>query len=191
MPTATPIKLDTNDNLRITNTGTKTISFVLGRSNPGGERRRWVVEPGQFVSVPFDVVRIYFGDPRSIVGSPKRFKDSKEEGIIPDRVEELRRLATLYGLYDQGLETLPQRAPNCRIETFDGDEIITPIVDPHGEFSLGNTGLTSSDIKNMTDMTALIARHEKQLDEMRSMMDTMRKNGANIDEEVQVDDDDD
>src|ERR1700685_3766551 len=87
------------------------------------------MEAGQARLVPFDLVRVFFGDPRSVMGVKGRTESSK--GVIGDitpRENEIRRLSTIYGLYEANAPRLPEIAPNVTITNAD-DEIILFVTD--------------------------------------------------------------
>jgi hypothetical protein len=89
--------------------------------------------------VGFDVVRVYFGDPRSIMTGGQRFEDRKgRAGDIAPRPEETRRLSVLYGLYDTDSARVHQIVPDVGIFTAEGTEIICPATDPLGEHVYGH-----------------------------------------------------
>ena len=89
MPTATPIRFDSGDSFRIVNEDEHTITLTwAGKS--------WTVEPNGTAFVPFDVIRLHFGDPRSIMGHKKVFHDSHGSGTIPPPRE--RTVSSSYSL---------------------------------------------------------------------------------------------
>lgn len=95
------------------------------------------LEAGQTKLVPFDLVRVFFGDPRSVPGVQGRTEDKNGIGDIAPREHEIRRLATLYGLYDVNATLLADAIPDVTITTGDDIEIICPAVDPEGKHSYG------------------------------------------------------
>jgi len=159
----TPV-LNIEDNFIITNDNTGPVDIF----NDKGElvqhwngvldyiwaRRHYTIPPGKSVQVPWDVVRVYFGDPRSV---PDEFQQTVDydgnKGDIPPRNKELSRLAGLYGLYDQGIHLLADnpKIANVTITTVGTPdsppiEIFTPAVDPDGE--VGIYGHRQSDEPN-------------------------------------------
>jgi hypothetical protein len=103
----TPVKIDAQDQFKITNMDDRVIKLQWAR-------RRWTLEPspqglghpGMAAIVPFDVVRLYFGDPRTTPGAKRKVRDSLGEYEIPGREIEIERLANMYGLYQQGMADL-------------------------------------------------------------------------------------
>lgn len=181
MPVTTPVKIDSGDTFRITNVGTTTYTFVWNR-------RTWVLQPNQSDFIPFDVVRLYFGDPRSIIGTSRQFQDSKGIGDIPKREDEIRRLAILYGLYEDRVYDVPSKAPLCEIVTAAGDKLVLPINDPTGHTIPNQTN--AIDINNIDDLGALIAQQQQQINDLMAHRDHIRDNGPNSTDDVTVDGDD-
>jgi len=122
-------------------------------------RRHYVIGPGEERQVPFDIVRLYYGDPRSVPGEPGRFEDfDGNRGDIAPRENEVRRVAGIWGLYDQSLHMLPEfpQVANVLITTIGTSsspisEIFTPAVDPRGDAIYGHQTIneTSYDIATM------------------------------------------
>lgn len=181
MPTTTPIRIDTGDTFRITNVGDRTYTFVWNK-------RTWRLQPTQSEFVPFDVIRLYFGDPRSIIGTSKSYQDSRGKGEIAKREDEIERLAVLYGVYADGIHELMTKAPACRITTANGDEIVMPIFDPTGATIPGETNPV--DINNITDINAVVANLQEQINNLQRHRDNVRANGPNTTDDVEVDGDD-
>ena len=184
MVMATPItqlKFDSQDTLTIQNVGDKTVTFKL-------PRQKFIIEPGQIAFVPFNLVRIYFGDPRSIAGTRRMFDDSTGKGTIPSRELEVTRLKTLYGVYGEDTLKLEDVAPKITIKTTTGREILPPLYDRDGSKSEAQVGPRSiSDLANVETLGAIIAKHESDLEMMRQYMDKVKANGSNEDGDVKVD----
>ena len=151
--------LRSEDSLRVLYNGsyTKTI-FVKDSADPGGghidlelvegplpagkfvwdgEDYLGGLEPGKAKLVPFDLVRLFFGDPRSVPGVQGRTEDKRGIGDIPPREHEIRRLAALYGLYEVNAARLPEAVPDVTITNGDDIEIVTPATDPEGKHAYG------------------------------------------------------
>lgn len=167
------------DTYKLTNLSDHSVTYHI-------PNRKFVIGPTEYSQVPFDLVRIYFGDPRSIPGSRRLFKDAGAEGTIASREEEVTRLKTLYGVYGEDTMKLEDAVPQVLIETFDGIEIVPPAFDRLGIHS-PQVGKNIADLQNVTDMAAIVAQHEKQLEEMRRMLDTAKINGPNTEDDVEVD----
>lgn len=96
------------------------------------------LEPGQARLVPFDVIRLFFGDPRSVPNARGRTEDKKGNiGDIAPREHEIRRLATIYGLYEANAGRLGEAVPDVTITTGDDIEVICPATDPDGHHIYG------------------------------------------------------
>src|ERR1700722_15751019 len=115
MTMLSPPVINTDDNFLVTNGWTEPEAFTNPNSVPTTQvlepramvlrwnRREYIIEPGETKQVPFDVVRVHFGDPRSMVGQEQRFPgDEGRIGIIPKRGAQIVRLSIVYGLYQQG-----------------------------------------------------------------------------------------
>lgn len=102
------------------------------------------MEAGDERFVPFDIVRVYFGDPRSIMHSGQRFETRRgDPGDIAPRQEETRRLSVLYGLYSTDNHKLDTVVPDVYITNSEGDPIFCPAVDPEGLHVYGHVTETS------------------------------------------------
>lgn len=181
---AKPLKFDTSDVFVLTNEDEHTITFRI-------PHKKFVLEPGQRAFVPFNLVRIYFGDPRSIPGSRRMYKDSGGEGTIPTREFEVDRLKTLYGVYGEDkLSTyrkLEDTVPKVTIQSTTGTTVITPAYDRTGELSKAYSAKSITDLNKVEDIAAVIEQHERQLDQMRRLMDKARINGPNSEDDVEED----
>lgn len=91
------------------------------------------MEKGEQRYVPFDVIRVYFGDPRSIMTGPQRFEDRRGNvGDIAPRPEETRRLSVLYGVYDTDAARVHEVVPDVLIMNAEDVPIFCPATDPSG-----------------------------------------------------------
>lgn len=180
MPTTTQVRIDTSDTYRVTNIGDDTVTFVYNKSKK-------IINPGETQFLNFDVVKLYFGDPRSVVGSTRKFQDSRGTGDIPDRRAEIDRLATLYGIYADK-HRLPTVVPCCKVETASGYELILPAFDPTGENMPKEE--TQIDVNSITDVQTVLTglRQQQQLLERR--LDLMKNNTPNTTTDVLVDGED-
>jgi len=100
----------------------------------------YVIPPGQTEFMPFEAMKLFFGDPRA-VDQVRSSRDSKGlVAFLPDRAGEVRRLRLLYdhGFGDytgkEGPEVVwePHKIPQVKVETLDGQRIYTVIDDPAG-----------------------------------------------------------
>jgi len=121
------------DILRVTNMGKKLF------------RAQWdlvdyVIPAGASDYMPFEAVKLFFGDPRS-TDVVRSMRDAR--GLIsflPDRAGEVRRLRLLYshGFGDytgkEGSDVVweQEKIPHCKVETLQGQRVYTVIDDPAG-----------------------------------------------------------
>lgn len=133
MDTAAQPQVKVGDILKCTNTGTRIF------------RGQWdlvdyVIPPDGADFIPFEAVKLFFGDPRS-GKTVVSFRDSRGiVGFIPDRSAEVRRLRLLYdhgfgeytGLEGPQVVWEPNKIPDIRVETLKGERIFTVIDDPSG-----------------------------------------------------------
>lgn len=139
---------------------------------------------GEETIVPFDVVVLYFGDPRSRNGMNQKFMDSRGEGTIPSREAELARIAVFWGVYEDGIDTLANVVPDVTISTLDGTEIVPPPFDPFGDHVYGfekNTDTTQSGV------AATIESMQAQIDQLQDMQSAMLDRGQDNDADVEED----
>jgi hypothetical protein len=135
------------------------------------------MEKGQRRLVPFDLVRIYFGDPRSLV-TRQRFETRKgETGDIAPRSEETRRLSVLYGVYDTDAEKVKDLVPAVNITTADGVEVFCPAVDPQGNHVYGHI----SDSAENYDLATTIESMKMQIRLLEEQQKATEKKGTSND----------
>jgi hypothetical protein len=185
-------------------------SFYIENHNPekslefGWAGRTYHIGPMKKRLVPFDVVALYYGDPRSRVGQILSFQDSTGSGQVPERHSEVKRLCIRYGVYEQGagniIESLAQRQQEermagrtplrdenlqVRITTDTGEEIVPPLFDHEGtlsryEFTHGTT--RSDDVATIIDnLTTRI----NQLEDQKNALDDL--GGENDDDGIEFD----
>lgn len=134
--------------------------------------------------VPFDIVRVWFGDPRSIMTGGQRFEDRKGNiGDIAPRPEETRRLSVLYGVYDTDCTKVRDMAPEVSIYTAAGEEIVCPATDPEGLMVYGHI----ADSKENYDMATTIEQLKMQvrmLEEAQKANEAKGHNNSGADVEV-------
>lgn len=186
MVMTTPLKkqgrltFDRSTTFVLTNEDDHTITFTM----PG---RKVVVEPGQRSFVTLDLITIYFGDPRSLAGTRQMFEDSKGKGTIPAREFEVNRLKVLYGIYSDATGDLSARVPQVKLQKSTGRQFLPPAFDPDGTQSGDVAARDIKDLQNVNTLSAIIAEHERQLEEMRSLLDSHKVNGPNDETELEVD----
>lgn len=193
------INIDTGDHFWIENThATETIHLQWAR-------KPYDVLPGDQVLVPFEVVSLFYGDPRSRVGVIQQYADSTGSGQVPERMAEVQRLCVRYGVYEQGMEDIHEslsaesirlqhegRRPlsdvnfYARILTADKQsEIIPPLLDAKGEMHYGFT----KSVQRSDDIATLMISMQDQLDSLRAQQEALLERGAdNDDSDVETDD---
>jgi hypothetical protein len=135
--------------------------------------------------VPFDLVRVYFGDPRSVVGKQQRVETRRGEvGDVPPRDHEIRRLAVLYGIYDVDAAHLAEMVPDVAIYTAEGDEVFCPATDPYGEHVYGVIAPSEPNHDLATNIEKMKAQI-KMLEDQQNAME--RRKDANDGADVSVD----
>jgi hypothetical protein len=173
-PSATTI--DTGEIFRLRNDSTDT-ELVIPALSPGG--RTWTVAPGKSALVPFEVIRVWWGDPRSRPEQYTKFSDSKERGWINKREDEIRRLGVLYGSYSTDVDSLlnpdyprghveygsPKRVPHpISVQTEAGETVVPACFDTSGTAVYG---AVRTDSEDLNDQVAYQAHVERQLDTLR------------------------
>ena len=153
-------------------------------------RRHYIIPPGAQRQVPFDVVRLYFGDPRSVVGEPGKFEDfDGKRGDIAPREKEVQRVAGLWGLYDQNIHMMQEYPAfaNTLITTIGTPdapmtEIFTPAVDPAGTAIYGHQRVQETSY----DLATLLSEANKRADAQQRQIDALMAQmalGAEADDE--------
>lgn len=175
-----PIKFDSQDTFMLTNTGDKTITFTL-------PKQKFIIQPGQRAFVPFNLIRIYFGDPRSIVSSRRMFEDSSGKGTIPAREAEVDRLKTIYGVYGEDEQTLTDVRPEVEIKSVTGTTIYPPLYDRDGSKSQPLSPMTASDVASLEDLSGIIAQQQAQLNQLLKLQQQAGVNQSNTTTDVEVD----
>jgi hypothetical protein len=127
--------------------------------------------------VPFDLVRVFWGDPRSVPGVQGRTEDKRGIGDIPPREHEIRRLAALYGLYEVNAAKLDLAVPDVTITTGDDVEIICPATDPEGKHVYGY----EHDTAEVHDVATQLANMKAQIRLLEQAQTAEAKKGAKND----------
>jgi hypothetical protein len=136
------------------------------------------LQEGQAKLVPFDLIRVFFGDPRSVMGVKGRTENSKGAvGDIPPRENEIRRLATLYGIYEANAPMLPTAVPDVTITNADDEEIICVAADPEGEHAYGYT----RDSAEVYDVATQLENMRAQIKQLEAAQKAETKRGAKND----------
>jgi len=142
--------------------------------------RMYGFPPNVAVHVPFEVVRIHWGDPRSGVAKTTAVsEDGREKIQIASRADERIRLETMYGVSaeilrrqiesraqgrDLGVVTLEQMAPKVTVSTVEGTAVDTVVSDPTGQ----NPVALPVDLSTPDALNARVAQMQQQLDTLMS-----------------------
>lgn len=140
--------------------------------------------PGEETIVPFDVIVLYFGDPRSRNGMIQKFMDSRGEGVIPTREAELARIAVFWGVYEDGVDNLVNVVPDITITTLDGQAIVPPPFDPFGD---NVYGFEKNNDTSQSGVAATIESMQTQIDQLMAMQRAMEDRGQDNDADVEED----
>ncbi len=171
------ITVDSGDTFRLRNDHeTDTLSLVLGK-------RRYTVAPGKSALVPFELIRIWWGDPRARPGQFTKFSDSKESGYINKREAEIMRLGVLYGSYVADVVSLndpdwpveddrhgrvAKRTPwPVTIQDESGQPIVPCGLDLTGDAIYPGI---AGDTENLDDQVQYRQHLERQMDAMREQL---------------------
>jgi hypothetical protein len=150
----------------LTNNGTKDRKFTYAHKS-------YVVEAGSHKVVPFDVIRLYFGDPRSVAGIEQRFEDpdGNANARIAKREKEIERLTVQYGLYAGNEDKLPSHPliKDFVVETLDRIEIFCPAVDPDGQISYAHREATNT----VQDTATLITQMQRKQEQQQALIDQL------------------
>lgn len=184
--------IDSGDTFRLRNDhATETLTIDFGR-------RKYVVEPGKTALVPFELIRVWWGDPRARTGQYTKFSDSKESGYINKREAEIARLGVLYGSYVADVASLndpewpvqdpqhgrvPKRTPwPVSIRDEAGNEIIPCGLDLTGDAVY--QGVADPNEANLDDQVQYRQHLERELDAIKERLAHMGEPGSNTDAEV-------
>jgi len=155
--------LTSRDQVIVTNHETEPLNWRW-------DGRPYTVPAGATMHVPFDVVRVNLGDPRS--GEQARVAmDGNDKIRIASRKDELARLDVLYGVgakimtasqKGEATTTLQEEAPNVTVTDADGSPLSTVVEDPGGE----NPAPIPVSLDTTEAVAAQIAQQQKQLDQL-------------------------
>jgi hypothetical protein len=202
LPTDSIPQIDSGDSFWIENHHpSRTLTFIWAKIH-------YNIAPGKKRIVPFEVVCLYFGDPRSKVGTTVPYKDSRGSGTVPERMGEVARLSVRYGVYEQGMESIAEAIEvenarlaqlnetsvqtmkplisdnfHARITDLEGHEILTPLFDHDGSVTYG----FALDDDRSDDIAAIIANYERRLAALEGKQTVMDVEGDNDDEGVPID----
>jgi hypothetical protein len=157
--------------------------FIITNNGDEALRLRWdsrtyVIEPSDHKVVPFDVVRVYYGDPRSVGKVEQKYDEQREIGgrknpnaYIAARNAEVDRLAVLYGLYAGREAELPThpKIKDVVITTIDRIEVFCPAVDPEGLFTYAYREAND----NVQDTATLLAVMQRKMEQQQHLIDEL------------------
>lgn len=189
MSTAT---IDASDLFQLTNLEDHLLRFTVAGKN-------YAVGAGQTVYVPFDLVKLYFGDPRSGL-MERSYKDESGNRIhIPSRARELDRLGTWYGLEIKQneikakavkdnvaippLPTLADVAPKVKLVDGTGNEIKHVVDDPTGQAAVEPVSMLDSP----EAIKAEVARQRQVLERLEAAQQALNDAPTGDGEEVTED----
>jgi hypothetical protein len=136
-------------------------------------RRPYVIFQGEKKVVPFDILRLYFGDPRcSTERTTYRGLDAANNtitGTLETRAFELNRLRTFYGCYHTS-HRLEDILPEVYITDVQNNPIVPLAFDPNGDFIYGHV----EDDKPTHDVATKLATYEANIARMQQQMDALQ-----------------
>jgi len=189
MPTPSQTVLDSGDVLRVKNVDTtEFVGMYAGRT--------YRIAPKATALVPFGMVCLYWGDPRSRPQVTGRFS---EKGAIAKREQELERLGVKYGVYSQDLDLLnadewppnhanagvqaKHRPHKVQIQTENGATVTPACFDVGGEKVYAAVRNDSEDLND----EVLYRQHlESELDAIKEKLRQMAP-GASESDDAEVD----
>lgn len=176
LPRGSQRVLDTGLQYQIRNNTDKRLTTGDGRTDLlRWNRIAYRLEAGETIFVPWPVIALYFGDPRSQHGKILEAEDSQGKHIVPDRGNELLRLSVFYGTYEQNVDSLADVIPDVTILTLDGEEIIPPCFDPDGEHIYGFQRST----QKSQDVAVMLEELREQQKALEIRLAEMQENGDN------------
>lgn len=161
------------EHMRVQNVDTTELAFMYAR-------KVYRIPVGSEIWMPFEAIKLYFGDPRS-TSSTSKIKDPEtlQTQFIPDRAAEVLRLRQLYppskivftevipgdrSLLETGIS---DRVPRVHVFTITNERLYTVIDDPMGDRSIGAVAPTRFD---SLQAQQIIDRQQKMLDAMMKRM---------------------
>lgn len=188
---ASNVIIDTGEMFRLRNDHeTEVLELKHGR-------RRYAIQPGQTALVPFELVRVHWGDPRSRPGEYRKFSDSLEDGYVNKRENEIARLGVHYGSYASDAATLcdPDWPPNDKrygkvqkhcpwpvtVGTEGGDIIVPACFDTSTSEVYG---LVANETEDLNDQVQYREHLERQLDQIREQLASVTGTARTDDTEV-------
>lgn len=172
LPRSNEVILDTGLNYYVQNNTTEPLTLP-DRKTPllRWNKVAYRCNPGERVIVPWQVIALYFGDPRSRHDEVVQAKDSQGVHHVPSRGDELFRLSVFYGVYEQGVDILASAIPDVSIYTLDNVEIIPPCFDPDAEFTYGY----QRNMQKTGDVATLIDQMERAQADLQAQLDQLKQ----------------
>jgi hypothetical protein len=184
LPRTSETVLDTGMHYKIRNNTDSRLTTGDGKTDLlRWDKIAYRCEPGMEVIVPWPVIALYFGDPRSQHGKMVEAQDSRGMHQVPTRGNELLRLSVFYGTYEHNIDILAAVIPDVTILTLDNVEIIPPCFDPEGEYIYG----FQRSMQKSQDVATLIESMQEQIDALRAGQAARNQYGDN-DGEIPRDD---
>lgn len=176
--------LDTGQHYFVKNNTNKRLTLPDGRTDfLRYARIAYRCEAGEETIVPWAVIALYFGDPRSQMDKIHKAEDSQGEHMVPMRPAELLRLSVFYGVYEQGVDAIAAMVPDVTIKTLTGVEIIPPVFDPYCEHVYG----FQRSMQKSNDVATLIGELQGQIDSLNARYDSINVNGQDNDAAIPID----
>lgn len=160
IPEAPATPLAPGDFVQLRNVGPHPLLFLW-------DSKKYRLDPGQQMPVPFELAKLYLGDPRS---GPSMASIRDFRGIvhwIPDRASEIRRLRCLYD-NQTGDESTVVGFPQVRVFDLEGKPVITVLDDPSGE----TTTPVNQSVADNNEIMAIIQRQQATIDMLLQRLDT-------------------
>lgn len=142
----------------------------------GWNGRMTELKPGRKTMVILEAATNAFGDPRSAATAqaiPMGDPATGERLFIPDRTSEVRRLRLRYGIHDGNDGTFENingtfMAPRVKMETENGDEIVSVLDDPEGK----TVNQVATTIQEQSNSNALIEHLTKQVEALTRLVES-------------------
>ena len=187
--------IDTGDTFRLRNDH-ETDDLVM--QDPRLKNRTITIGPGKSALVSFELIRIWWGDPRARPNVFTKFSDSRERGWVNKREAEIARLGVQYGTYVADVVSLndpewpvgdPRRGNEAKrtpwpvtVSTEAGQKIVPCGLDLTSEAIYG---VVQSESENLDDEVAYRQHLESRLDEMKEEL--RRLTGGQTSDDTEVD----
>ena len=162
-------------------------------------KRKYSIGPGKTGLVPFEVIRVWWGDPRSRPNVFTKFSDSLEAGHVNKREAEIARLGVMYGSYVADVDSLndpewppgdprrgvePKRTPWPVTVTTEGGQVVVPACfDRTSEAVYGSVQSESADLNDQVQYQQHV---ETELDRLREELRRIQGRTEPDDTEVDV-----